>query len=104
MAREQGVYDLRDHGVFVAVDARKKPLTLFDGAQKIAANFIFDGARSAVRIEVGDTLELTDGARLRMHRRMRWGMEGGHLYSGPILRATRLRIRFVRTKLDAGSV
>jgi len=41
---EQGVDDLRDDGVFVAVDAGEKRFALFDGTKQIAADFILDGA------------------------------------------------------------
>src|SRR6267378_3361523 len=56
VAREQGIDDLRDYGVFIAVHAGEEGLALFDGAEQIAAEFILDGARSAAGIEIGNAL------------------------------------------------
>src|SRR6266571_4535544 len=65
-----GISDLRDHRVFIAVHAGEECLALFNGSQQIAANFILDGARSAARVEIGNALELAQGARFRMSRRL----------------------------------
>jgi hypothetical protein len=43
VAREQGVDDLRDDGIFVAVNSGEKRLVLFDHAQKVLAHFGLDG-------------------------------------------------------------
>src|SRR5712692_5509141 len=56
VARENGIDDLRDDGVFIAVHAREKRLALFDGAKQIATELILNGAGSAARIEIGDAL------------------------------------------------
>ncbi len=56
VAREQGIDDLRDDGVFIAVHAGKKRLALFDGAEQIAAELILDGAGSAAGIKIGNAL------------------------------------------------
>ena len=70
MAREQGVDDLRDDRVFVSMDTGEERIALLDGAQQIAAELVLDGARSAARIKIGNALELTEGARFRMRRRL----------------------------------
>ena len=82
VAREQGIDDLRDDGVFVAVDAGEERFALFDGAEEIAAKFVFDGARGAARVEVGDALEIAESARFRMSGRLHGGA-CGHLGPNP---------------------
>ena len=56
MAREQGIDDLRDDGVIVAVDTGEERLALFDGTEQIAAELILDRARCTARIEIGNAL------------------------------------------------
>src|SRR6266404_597309 len=70
VAREQCVDDLRDDGVFVAVDAGKQRFTFFDGAKEIAADFVFHGEGGAARVKVGDALELAERAWFRLSGRL----------------------------------
>src|ERR1700676_136754 len=63
VARKQRVDDLRNDGVFVAVDAGEKRLVVLDGAQQILANFFFHRARSGSRVEIRDALEAAESAR-----------------------------------------
>src|SRR5712664_3197767 len=70
VAGEQSVDDLRDDGVFVAVDAGKQRLALFDGAEQIAADFVFHGEGGAARVEVRNAPELAERARFRLSGRL----------------------------------
>src|SRR6266404_1227329 len=70
VAGEQSVDDLRDDGVFVAVDAGKQRFALFDGAKEIAADFVFHGDGGAARVEVRDAPELAERARFRLSGRL----------------------------------
>jgi len=66
VAGEQGVDDLRDDRVFVAVNAGEQWLILFDHAQEVLAHFGLHGARDGPSVEVRDAFELTKSARSRM--------------------------------------
>jgi len=61
---EERVDDLRNDGVFVAVDAGKQSVAFFDGAQQVAAKFVLYGNRSGARVVIRNAAQLTDGARL----------------------------------------
>ena len=71
VARKQGVDDLRNHAVFVAMDAGKQRLVPLDRAQQIAANLIFYGQRAGARVEIRNAFQLANRARLGMSCRMR---------------------------------
>ena len=70
VAGEQGIDDLRDDRVFVSVDTWKEGFAFLDGAQQIAADLIFDRTRHAARVKIRNTLQLADGARFQLTRRM----------------------------------
>ncbi len=70
VAGEQGIDDLRDDRVFVSVDTWKEGLAFLDGAQQIAADLIFDRTRHAAWVKIRNTLQLADGARFQLTRRM----------------------------------
>src|SRR6266481_844818 len=70
VAREQSVDDLRNDGVFVAVDARKQRFAFFDGAKEIAADFVFHGDGGAPRVEVRDAPEFAECAWFRVSGRL----------------------------------
>src|SRR5712692_7451865 len=61
VAREQGIDDLRDNGVFVAVDAGKKRFALFDGTKQIAAELILNGAGGTAGIKIRNALQFAQG-------------------------------------------
>src|SRR5256886_8591630 len=54
VAGKQRIHDLRNDGVFIAVDAGEERLTLFDGPQQVAAELVLDGAACAPRIKIRD--------------------------------------------------
>ena len=54
VAREQGIHNLRHDGVFVAVHARKKCLTFFDGTEQVATDLVLYRTRRAARVKIGD--------------------------------------------------
>jgi phage/plasmid primase-like uncharacterized protein len=83
VAREKGIDDLRDDGIFVAVDAAKKRFALFDGAEEIAANFVLDGDGRA-RVEIRNAAQFAESPWLGQSRFRRNRSACGH--SGPILR------------------
>src|SRR6266851_2439167 len=56
VAGEQGIDDLRNDSVFVAVDAGEKRFALFDGTEQIAAELILNGAGCAAGIKIGNAL------------------------------------------------
>ena len=60
MPGKQRVHDLRDDGVFVAVNAGEERLAAFDGAQEISANFVLHGARGGTRIEIRNTAQFAE--------------------------------------------
>ena len=66
VAREQGIDDLRDDSVFIAMHAGKKCFAFFDGAEQIATELILDGARNAAWIKIRDALELAECPWFRM--------------------------------------
>src|SRR5712664_4189544 len=56
VAGEQGIDDLRDDGVLVAMHAGEKRLAFFNGTEQIAAELILYGAGYAAGIKIGNAL------------------------------------------------
>ena len=46
VAGKNGIDDLRDDAVFVAVDSRKQRFAALDGAEQVAPNFVLHGKRA----------------------------------------------------------
>jgi hypothetical protein len=68
MPRENCVDNLRDHGVVVAVHARKKRLTLLHPAQEILAQLLPQGSiGKALLGPIAAAAKLTKSFRLRSH-------------------------------------
>src|SRR5216684_6090478 len=66
VAGEQGIDNLRDDGVLVAVDAGKKRFALFDGTKQIAAELILNGAGGTAGIKIRNALQFAQGTRFGM--------------------------------------